>query len=144
MKGIKEEQKRQLVLTSGLEEDSEKLNEALDNIQKVWENVFAEIPLEERDQPLTVEILCNPEHPIVLMLLYLYTLDNFLFIELNKGSREGDMGKIDTLGPYAAALGRIFFGNAALKRTDIPDLKYKLEVEGIILYRAGGFPSTKI
>ena len=114
------------MLTSGLEVDSDKLKEALANMTKVWEDAFAQISEEIRDKPLAKEILWNPDHQITNMLLYLYTLDNMLFQELNKGSREGDKAKIDTLGPYAAALAKIFAG-AAIERTDISELKNRIE-----------------
>ena len=80
---------------------------------------------------------------MVNLALYLYSLDNFLFVELNKGSREGDMSKIDTLGPYAAVLGEIIY-NTARNRTDIDDLRHKLEIEGAELYRGAGLFPSKI
>ena len=85
----------------------------------------------------------KPNHPMTQLYLYLYTLDTWLFQELNKGSREGDTTKIDTLGPYAFALMKII-KNAANNRTDITELKKKLEIEGVELFRAGGFEEEKI
>ena len=93
----------------------------------------------------------------MILLTYLYTLgkqshfdsnffftDNFLFVELNKGSKEGDAGKIDTLGPYARAFGRIIY-RAARNRTDIDaDLKNKIEKEGILLYRGTGLKPEQL
>lgn len=80
---------------------------------------------------------------MTILILYLYTLDNFLFLELNKGSREGDQSKIETLGPYAAVFGSII-RSAPRHRTDIPDLKNKLEVEGTDLYRGAGIKKAQI
>ena len=51
------------------------------------------------NKQLTYDKLYEPKSPIVELSLYLYSLDHFLFVELNKASREGDMAKIDTLGP---------------------------------------------
>lgn len=62
---------------------------------------------------------------------------------MNKGSREGDTQKIETLGPFAAAFGRII-ATTAMERTDIGDLKQKLEVEGTVLWRGGGYLPTQI
>ena len=73
--GIKKEQKKLLILNSGLEEDSDALKEALANIVEVWdEYLFGQIPENERDSPLTKEILEDPTHPVVILLTYLYTL----------------------------------------------------------------------
>ena len=72
---------------------------------------------------------------------YLYTLDDPLYAELNKGSREGDQSKIDTLGPFAAAFGRII-GGAAHNRKDIDELKHKIEEKGIVVYRGAGIKPT--
>ena len=126
-----------------MDEESEEFKQALENKNEVWEGYFAEIPEELRDIPLSYKIMRDPYHPISQLCLYLYTLDTWLFQELNKGSREGDTAKIDTLGPYAAALKQIVIG-AAKRRTDIPELKNKLEVEGCELFRAGGFKKEKI
>ena len=83
------------------------------NIITVWKDIiFAHIPESDRDKPLTAKALDNPKHPATVLILYLYTLDNFLFVELNKGSKEGDTAKIDTLGAYATAFGYIL-ANAA-------------------------------
>ena len=53
------------------------------------------------------------------------------------------MGKIDTLGPYAAVLGEII-NSTAKNRTDIPEMKQKLEVEGAELHRGTGLLPDKI
>ena len=67
-----------------------------------------------------------------------------MFVELNKGSKEGDAGKIDTLGPYATAFGFII-NAAARNRTDIDaDLKNKIEKEGILLYRGTGLKPDQL
>ena len=70
-------------------------------------------------------------------------IDNFLFVELNKGSKEGDTAKIDTLGPYAKAFGAIIAG-AAEERTDDPVLKKKMEEEGVLLYRGTGLKPEQL
>ena len=62
---------------------------------------------------------------------------------MNLGSREGDTAKIDTLGPFAAVFGYIIMGTAK-KREDITDLKQKIEVEGVELWRGGGYLTKQI
>ena len=67
-----------------------------------------------------------------------------MFVELNKGSKEGDAAKIDTLGPYAMAFGYII-SDAARNRTDIDaDLKNKIERKGILLYRGTGLKPDQL
>ena len=83
------------------------------------------------------------KYNLILILTFFFT-DNFLFVELNKGSKEGDTSKIDTLGPYAMAFGVIIVG-AARNRTDIDlDLKNKIEKEGILLYRGTGLKPDQL
>ena len=53
------------------------------------------------------EIVINPQNPIVKTILYVYTMETWLYPELNKASRNHDESKIMLLGPYACALGLI-------------------------------------
>ena len=71
------------------------------------------------------------------LLLYLYSLDVWLFRQINSGSREGDQSKVDSLGPFAMAFGTIIDG-AALNRKDIAATKKLLEDTGTTLYRGTG------
>jgi len=56
---------------------------------------------------LTPKVLSNPNHKITQHLLYLYSMESFLYIELNKVCREKDEKKIKYFGQIAAALGYI-------------------------------------
>ena len=56
---------------------------------------------------LTCEILENLQHPITKFILYLHTLETFLYKDLKTASREKDESKIMTLGPYALVLSYI-------------------------------------
>ena len=49
----------------------------------------------------------KPYSEMVETLLYAYTLDSWLFKQLNLGSKEGDQAKVDTLGPYALVFGNV-------------------------------------
>ena len=57
--------------------------------------------------PLTPEILKNPDHKFVKTLIYIYSMQSFIFHEINKTSREKDIEKIEFYGPLASALGYI-------------------------------------
>ena len=59
------------------------------------------------DKPLTFEILDNPNHPVRNFLLYLHTMETFIYRELGYASRSQDATKIKSLGPYAMCLSYI-------------------------------------
>jgi len=152
--GLKEQEKVQLLLTSGLNPSSEEFHEALEGLNEAWESYFDELPKTgidywgeeseiDHNTPLTGLILDSPTHPVSQMLLYLYSLDSWLFSQLNSGSREGDQAKVDTLGPYAYAFGYVIAG-AASSREDIPEMRKLLEVTGTTLYRGTGLTKKEI
>ena len=49
----------------------------------------------------------DPEHPDVKAILFMYSLDSFLFDRLNQSSRDQDSSVVETLGPFAVALTKI-------------------------------------
>lgn len=55
-------------------------------------------------KPLTTVILSNPNHEFVKILVYIYTMETFIFKEMNKASRAKDVDKIKFYGPFASAL----------------------------------------
>lgn len=59
------------------------------------------------EKPLTKKILSNPKHPFVKILLYIYSMQSFVYSEMNKASRSKDRSKIKFYGAYASALGFI-------------------------------------
>jgi hypothetical protein len=54
-----------------------------------------------------VPITNDPEHQDVKAILFLYSLESFLYPRLNRISIEKDKSSIDTLGPFAVALTKI-------------------------------------
>ena len=48
----------------------------------------------------------DPEHPHVKAILFIYSLDSFLFDRLNQSQRDQDSSVVQTLGPLAVALTR--------------------------------------
>ncbi len=46
----------------------------------------------------------DPESPITKMILCLYSMETFLYTEINRASRDKDKSKISTLGPYSFVL----------------------------------------
>lgn len=63
--------------------------------------------LGDMNQPLTPEILQNPDHNITKHLIYIYTMESFLYPELNKACRNKDKVMIKYFGPFASAFGFI-------------------------------------
>ena len=132
--------------------------EALDGLQDAWFSYFAELPQKikyaknkwsketsqiDHDTPLPAEILRNPDHQVTQLFLYLFTIDSLLNFELNSGLREGDLSKIDTLGPFAMVFGQIM-AEASNRRTDIPEIKELLEKKGTKLYRGTGLTKKQL
>ena len=79
---------------------------------QMWNQIFS---LTESDFkiPLTPKILSNPSNSIVKTLIYIYSMESFLFKEMNQASRSKDTTKIEYYGPLACALAYIIHnGNA--------------------------------
>ena len=51
--------------------------------------------------------LYDPNHPAVILCLYIYQMENFAYAELNRSCRYKDESKLPTLGPWACALNEI-------------------------------------
>ena len=49
----------------------------------------------------------DPEHVHVKTILFIYSLESFLFKKLNLASRQKDSSVIATLGPFAVAISKI-------------------------------------
>ncbi len=60
----------------------------------------------------------DPESPITKMILCLYSMETFLYSEINRASRDKDKSKISTLGPYSFVLSWIV-QRTQLMRKDI-------------------------
>ena len=67
---------------------------------------------------MTPQILSNPEHNITKHILYLYSMETFIYGELNCSSREKDKSKIQYYGAYAAALSYIIYAANKNRKSD--------------------------
>ena len=72
-----------------------------------------------RSSPIDWELLNNPEFPLVILIIYIYTMETFIYFEINKGLRTKDTTKASTLGPFAKILGYILAFDANKNRKDI-------------------------
>lgn len=61
------------------------------------------------DKPLTAKILSDPCHAITQHIIYLYTMESFIYSDLNKAIRDKDVSKIRYYGAYSSALSYILY-----------------------------------
>lgn len=61
---------------------------------KNWKLLFEIDNLGDLDTPLTPEILSNPEHNVTKHLLYIYSMQSFVYPDMNQASREKLHGQI--------------------------------------------------
>ena len=71
---------------------------------KMWKRIFEMVEEVEMSKPLTPKILTDPKHKFVRTLIYIYTMETFIYKELNKASRTKDVDKIKFYGAFASAL----------------------------------------
>ena len=113
--GLIAEAKFQLLQAMGKVSTQKSVLEAQANIAKTWEELFA-LPQVNPNQPLEADYeedengsfvpigLTDPKSPANAVILFIYQMNNFCFKELNRSSRFKDESKVNTLGPWAAAL----------------------------------------
>ena len=70
----------------------------------MWRKVFEMVKDINFRKPLTPEILSDPSHKFVKTLVYIYSMQTFIFQEMKKASRNKDIKKIKYYGPLASAL----------------------------------------
>ena len=58
----------------------------------------------DMDKPLTPKLLSNPNHAVVKHILYIYSMESFIYTDLNRVCREKDKSMIKFYGAFAAAL----------------------------------------
>ena len=64
---------------------------------------------QDLDKPLTPKVLSNPEHRAVRHIMYIYSMESFIYTELNRVCREKDKSKIKYYGAFAATLSYIIY-----------------------------------
>ena len=83
-----------------------------------WKFLFELAALEDLDKPLTVKILSDPSHKIVQLILYIYSMESFIYQDLNRATRDKDKSRIKFYGAFAAALSFILY-SATKNRADL-------------------------
>ena len=70
-----------------------------------WKMLFKMADLgKDFNKPLTPRVLSNPEHRSVEHIIYIYSMESFIYSDLNRVCREKDSTGIKYYGAYAAAL----------------------------------------
>ena len=87
-----------------------------------WRHIFDKVIHTDITKPLTYDILKDPKEDIVCGLLYIYSMETFVYSTLNTATRDHDSSKILTLGPLAAALGWIVAGAEMNREKDSESL----------------------
>ena len=117
--GLIAEAMYQLKLAMGKIKDQKRALAAQANITKTWQDILDEPQVPDRDAPLgelnewldvkyeSTSPLLDPDSPVVACLTYIYQMNNFAFTELSRSSHYLDRSKVQTLGPWAAALFQI-------------------------------------
>lgn len=73
----------------------------------LWTKIFSLAKTIDMKKPLTHKILSNPDHDFVKILVYIYSMESFVYKEVNNTSRVKDFNKIKYYGAFASALGYI-------------------------------------
>jgi hypothetical protein len=58
-------------------------------------------------------MLNDPENPLVFFILFIHSLETFLYDVLHRSMIKKDMTKCTNLGPFAKVLGKILVGQSA-------------------------------
>ena len=70
----------------------------------VWRHIFDQFIHVDLDKQIKATDIGNYESNIVCTLLYIYSLETFVYSTLNTAIKDHDTSKIGTLGPLACAL----------------------------------------
>ena len=102
----------------------------------MWRKVFSLAGFTKHmTEPLTPKILSDQKHNFVKSILYIYSMESFIFAEMNRASRMKDVSKIKYYGAFASALGFIVHcGNKS-------DTSFKKE---FTVYRGISLPVQKM
>jgi hypothetical protein len=92
------------------------------------------------NSPIEPDTFKKPKHPLVNLIMFIYTMESFIYGVMNNASKNGDRTKINTLGPYAITLE--FIMKMAPQNRD--DIEIEVFSMGIDLYRGTGLPTEII
>lgn len=59
------------------------------------------------DTQIDKAVLSDPTNPLVILVLYIYSMETFVYPTINSGLRLGDKTKAKTLGPFTLVFSEI-------------------------------------
>ena len=76
------------------------------NIKKTWEELLSKANIQEetRDKLLTYDELSDATHPVTILMVFIYQMENRCYNELNLACRYKDHSKVSSLGPWEVAM----------------------------------------
>ncbi len=108
--GVIEEMKHQLTEMTKKEynETQEQINEAIKYHQQAWNYVFDCLDFDINNaNPMSQSSLENQSSQLQKSILFLYSMNSFIYNVINAASRNKDQSKVVSLGPMTAALSQI-------------------------------------
>lgn len=99
---ISEETSQIMNETRGSKEDRK--DAVLKRALGVWDLIFGLLGIDKSTEPIPYHVLTDANHPTTSALFQIYSLEFWLFNEINKASRAKDNKKVSTLGPFATIL----------------------------------------
>ena len=108
------------------------------NKRYTWKHLFqtAITDIHDWNESLTDKTLWNPTSDVVCALLWIYSMETFVYSSLNAATRDHDPAYVNTLGPLAQALGYIVFRAESKRPKDsssLPGNKFSDLYRGISL-----------
>lgn len=79
------------------------------NYVSTWKKLFMLAELGDLDKPLTPDVLSRTKSKITRHILYMYSMESFIYQDLNNATRAKDESKIKYYGAFAAALSYIIY-----------------------------------
>ena len=74
---------------------------------KLWQHIFKLAEGVDFHKALSPKILSDPNNKFVQTIIYIYSMQTFVYDEINNVSRNKNVDKIQMFGPFAAALSYI-------------------------------------
>ena len=86
------------------------LKTLIKNLIATWRSFFRmEIQLDV-NEILSYKEIQDPKYGVTKIIMFIYSMETHIPYDLNAASRNQDLSKIETLGPFAAALSYIVQG----------------------------------
>lgn len=82
---------------------------ALEEIGRAWEiKIFGVMKQHvDFDEPISKVTLAKPKDPMTQFLLYMWSLETFIYDDVNKALRFKDENSVENLGPFCFCLSKI-------------------------------------